>query len=149
MYNNDYKYVKNNYPVVTSNKHPVVRKGLIDRVIDHNDPHYRDSRLYPLARGAANAVGKVTDVGAAVVGESYDYVGDVASYAWQRRPRNILNAQPHSMGSDSKSDGLSTPAIIGIIGGGVVFLSLCVGSLCYFMKGNNKSQPFESQMGNF
>lgn len=160
-YNGNVHYPAVQYPVakqldhhdVYVDKHPV-KKTILGKLVDHkldykhNDyygrghGYHHDDRLFPLAAKAKNAVGKVADVGYGVVAETYDYVGDVASYAWQRRPRNILNAQgPQSMGSESKDKGLSTGAIIGIAGGGVVFLALCVGSLCYFMKGNNKAQP--------
>lgn len=40
------------------------------------------------------------------------------------------------MDSMNKSSSLSTGAIIGIIGGGVCLVFLCIASICYFLRGN-------------
>jgi len=73
------------------------------------------------------------------VGETYDYVGDVASYAWQQRPRNV-NTAAYSGQIDqvNESSDLGTGGIIGIIVGVLCLLVLCGGALCYFMLGNKQ-----------
>lgn len=116
-------------------KEPEKRKTIIDRVYDAG------KAVRKFANGVINTSG---DYIGDRVGGAYQYVGDVASYAYKRK-RGIVTAAEtpkykENMKDMDESSKLSTGAIIGIIAGGVCFLLLCVASICYYTMGNSKQQ---------